>query len=103
MENATQPTEVDAATVSLSLRDVAVDLRLTPDVVTLLVERKSLLGELIDGQWRFTRAALDEFKRNRGRKETLLRQAGAFADDPMLPEILLRIYRDRGRPEDGRM
>ena len=83
----------------LTLEEAAAFLRVSPEAVMRLVVQQSLPGRQIEGQWRFLRAALADWLRERSGKAVLLSQAGALANDDSLPELRAAIYRQRGRPE----
>jgi hypothetical protein len=62
--------------------------------------RFGIPGRQIDKEWRFSRAAIEEWLRGRSGKEVLLNQAGAFEDDREdLKQLREAIYLDGGRPE----
>jgi len=83
----------------LTLDEAAAFLRVSPDAVVRLIVQQALPGRQIEGQWRFLRAALTDWLRERSGKAVLLSQAGTLAQDGSLPEVRATIYRDRGRPE----
>jgi excisionase family DNA binding protein len=85
----------------LTLAEAAAFLRVSQEAVMRLVVQQALPGRQIEGEWRFLRAALADWLRQRSGKAVLLGQAGALADDESLPEVRAAIYRDRGRPEAG--
>jgi hypothetical protein len=69
---------------------------------------QGLPGRLVNGEWRFLKAALQQWlsvsqPTDDMRKAALLASAGAFKDDPDLIRICEDAYRQRGRPitEDG--
>lgn len=83
----------------LTLEEVAYYLRLPKKTV----ERQALQGQVpgrqIDGQWRFLKAAVDEWLQSKDNRAVLLGQAGALAGDETLSELRSAIYAERGRPE----
>jgi excisionase family DNA binding protein len=83
----------------LTMEEAAAYLRLPEEIVFLLVTHQGLPGRQIGTEWRFLKAALDDWLRRPSDKEILLRQAGALADDPSLSDLLADIYQRRGRPE----
>ena len=83
----------------LTLEEAAVFLRVSPEAVMRLVVQQAVPGRQIEGQWRFLRAALADWLREKSGKAVLLSQAGAFADDESLAELRAAIYKDRGRAE----
>jgi excisionase family DNA binding protein len=86
----------------LTLSEAARFLRIRQPVLQRLVDEGRIPARKIDNEWRFFRGALEAWlsgaKDYRG---ALLEQAGAFADDETLPELLKSIYAARGRPEVG--
>jgi excisionase family DNA binding protein len=64
----------------LTLEEAAAFLRVTPDAVMRLVVQQAMPGRQIEGQWRFLRAALADWLRERSGKAVLLGQAGALAN-----------------------
>jgi excisionase family DNA binding protein len=85
----------------LTLAEAAAYLRVAEGDVLRTVREQKLPGRLIAGQWRFLKAAIQDWLRSappRGSTEALLRWAGAFKDDPDLEEIVREAYRKRGRP-----
>ena len=83
----------------LTLEEAAAFLRVSPDAVMRLVVQQALPGRQIEGQWRFLRAALADWLRERSGRAVLLSQAGALANDESLPQVRAAIYKERGRPE----
>jgi excisionase family DNA binding protein len=83
----------------LTLEEAAAFLRVSEDAVQRLAVQQILPGRQIDGQWRFLRAALADWLRERSGKAVLLGQVGALADDESLAELRAKIYEQRGRPE----
>ncbi len=81
-----------------TLGEAAAYLRLSEATVELLATRQGLPGRRIDGDWRFLKSAVRDWLKGRSKKESLLRHAGEWADDPTVPELLRRIYEERGRP-----
>ena len=71
----------------LTLEEAAVFLRVSPDAVLRLIVQQALPAREIEGEWRFLRAALADWLRERSGKAVLLSQVGAFADDESLPAI----------------
>lgn len=47
----------------------------------------------------FNRPSVEEWLSKHDGRAVLLKQAGAFADDESMPELLAGIYARRGRPE----
>lgn len=97
-----QPSEV------LTLAEAAAYLRLSEAEVSALVQSQGLPGRFVSGEWRFLKAAIQQWLATGGptaetRKAALVAAAGSFKDDPDLLAIVEEIYRKRGRPitEDG--
>ena len=93
MSQATLSTDV------LTLEEAAEYLRLPVEVVERHAEQGQIPGRAIDGQWRFLKSAVNRWLGGQDNGSNLLQQAGAFADDPSLGELLRTIYAERGRPE----
>lgn len=92
---------VPAATDVLTLSEAAAYLRVSEDEVVRLVQQQDLPGRLLGSEWRFLKAALQDWLRTlpaRGSKEAVLSVAGAWRDDPYLEEELDEVYKRRGRP-----
>jgi excisionase family DNA binding protein len=92
----------------LTLAEAAAYLRLSEADVSSAVHAQGLPGRLVGGQWRFLKAAIQQWLTegalpSETRKAALLAAAGAFQDDPDLLSICAEAYRRRGRPitEDG--
>lgn len=84
----------------LTFTEAAEYLRIPEETLKLLTDRGGVPGREIEGEWRFSRSALDEWLKGPLRKEMLRSQAGAFADDKeYLGNLKQEIYADRGRPE----
>ena len=78
---------VIAKTEVLNLEEAAAYLRVPGATVRRLAEREGLPGRRIGKEWRFLKAALDDWLRRPTPKEALLRQAGVLADDPTLRAV----------------
>jgi excisionase family DNA binding protein len=92
----------------LTLSEAAAYLRLPEADVIGLVHSQGLPGRLIGDQWRFLKAAIQQWLSTgaptpQTRKAAQLALAGAWKDDPDLEAMVEEIYRRRGRPitEDG--
>jgi len=84
----------------LTLEEAATYLRLSKETLKRLAAQGRIPGRRIERTWRFLKAALDDWLRGKEDGRTaLLQQAGAFADDETLPELVKTIYAERGRPE----
>jgi hypothetical protein len=85
----------------LTLAEAAAYLRVPEAAVLREVGPDGLPGRLINGEWRFSKAALQAWLRTVPKpssREALLSVAGAWKDDPTVDEMLKEIYRRRGRP-----
>jgi hypothetical protein len=92
----------------LTLAETAAYLRLPETEVVGLIHSQSLPGRYLVGEWRFLKAAIQQWlaagsPTPQSRKAAQLAAAGAFRDDPDLIRICEEAYRQRGRPitEDG--
>lgn len=83
----------------LTLGEAAHYLRLPARTLRKQAEQGHNPARRIGDTWRFLKAALDDWLRYCTPQQVLLSQAGVFKDDSDLPEILRRIYADRGRSE----
>src|SRR4051812_1063249 len=69
----------------LTLAETAEYLRVTENEVARLIRDQGLPGRKLGDDWRFLKAALQDWLRTPpGKKEGLLMQIGAFKDDPDL-------------------
>ena len=87
----------------LTLAEAAVYLRVPESELAEMVGSQGLPGRRIGAEWRFSRAAIQDWLRRPSMKESLLQAAGSWKDDPYLDDMLTEIYRRRGRPmtEEG--
>jgi excisionase family DNA binding protein len=83
----------------LTLKEVAAYLRLPEEKVEKQVRRGRIPGRKIENEWRFLRAAIDDWLRTYDTGAILLNQAGVFSDDGTSEELRSMIYKWRGRPE----
>ena len=82
----------------LTLAEAAKYLRLPAKTVRKLVQEQFLPSQPIGKDFRFLRAAIDEWLScSKPTKERLLRQFGAFKNDPALEQLLKDIDADRRR------
>jgi excisionase family DNA binding protein len=63
-----------------------------------IVGAQGLPGRRIGSEWRFSRAAIQDWLRKPSMKESLLRLAGSWRDAPDVDEMLAEIYQRSGRP-----
>src|SRR5210317_1513019 len=84
----------------MTSREMAEFLRVSEATVRRYAARSRIPARQIEGEWRFWRAAIENWLTGRSAKEILLNQAGAFEDE-MTDVGALRssVYRDRGRSE----
>jgi excisionase family DNA binding protein len=87
----------------LTLEEAAAYLRVAETDVLNLVQRRVLPGRRVGEQWRFLRAALQDWLRTPDQSDFWQRHFGALKGDPYLDEMLEKIYQERGRPmtEEG--
>jgi excisionase family DNA binding protein len=101
------PSEANGpASEVLTLEEAAAYLRFAEADILRLIEDQGLPGRQMGREWRFLKAALQEWLSKpppKYSKEAQLAAAGAFKDDPDLLAIVEDVYRQRGRPitEDG--
>ena len=82
----------------LTLAETAEYLRISEKEVARLVRDQGLPGRKLGDDWRFLKIALQDWLRAPpSKKEGILSQIGAFADDPNLGEMLEQIHKQRGR------
>jgi excisionase family DNA binding protein len=87
----------------LTLPEAAAYLRLPEGDVIGLVRSQGLPGRFTGGEWRFLKAAIQQWlsaslPTSQTRKEAQLALAGKYKDDPDLIRICEEAYRQRGRP-----
>ena len=97
-----------AAGEVLTLAEAAAYLRLPEAALVLAVHAQGLTGRMVDGEWRFSKTAIQQWlstglPTTETRKAAQLELAGKYKDDPDLMPILEEAMRRRGRPlmEDG--
>lgn len=91
----------DQPTVSpevLTLAEAAAYLRVSEAEIVDLTRRQGLPGRKVGDQWRFLKAAIQEWLRLPEKENFWWRHFGALRDDPYLHDIVTQIYSDRGRP-----
>jgi len=86
----------------LTLAEVAAYLRLSEQAVLSAVSSQGLPGRLIDGEWRFLKAAVAQWLSEsrptaETRKAAQLALAGAWKDDPDIERIVEEAMSRRGR------
>jgi excisionase family DNA binding protein len=102
---APRPATVPDAEV-FTLAEAAAYLRLSEEEVLRLVRDQNLPGRQMGAEWRFLKAAVQDWLRTPppvGSKEAQMAAVGILKDDPTIDEFLKEVYRQRGRPmtEDG--
>jgi excisionase family DNA binding protein len=86
----------------MTVEETARFLRVPKKAVEELAAAGKMPARRVNGQWRFLKAAIEEWLRGRERpnsREAFLRVFGVFKDDETLDELLANIYKARGRPE----
>lgn len=83
----------------LTIEEAAAHLRTSVDAIKEQVESGEIPARRLGNSWRFSRSALDQWLQPQNSRSTLLAQAGLFAGDSSLDEILAELYQRRGRPE----
>jgi excisionase family DNA binding protein len=83
----------------LTLDEAAEYLRVPAASLQALAEQGAVPARCINAEWRFLRAAIDDWLRGRNALTSLIRQAGALAHDESLAALREAIYKSRGRPE----
>ncbi len=82
----------------LTLAEIAEYLRVPEAEILRLLREQGLPGRKLGEEWRFLKAAVQDWLRSPpSKKEGLLMQIGAFKDDPNLGAMLEEIHRQRGR------
>ena len=83
----------------LTLEETSAYLRLSIETVTDQALKGNIPGRKIESDWRFLKAAIDEWLRSKNTSSILIGQAGALADDESLTQLRGSIYQARERPE----
>lgn len=97
------PTAMNGASGEvLTLAEAAAYLRLSEADILELIRSQNLPGRLAGSEWRFLKAAIQEWLASgsptpQSRKEAQLALAGKYKDDPDLKRICEEAYRARGR------
>ncbi len=71
----------------LTLKEMAGYLKLPEEKIERQVLQGKLPGRRIEDEWRFLRAAVDEWLRSYDARTILINQSGALAEDEDLEEI----------------
>jgi excisionase family DNA binding protein len=88
-----------------TLAEAAAYLRLSEADILELVHSQNLPGRLAGSEWRFLKAAIQQWlaissPTPQARKEAQLALAGKYKDDPDLKRICEEAYQQRGRSND---
>lgn len=83
----------------LMIEEAAAYLRTSVETLKQEAERGEIPARKLGDSWRFSRQALDQWLQPPNSRRTLLAQAGMFAEDQTLDELITAIYQQRGRPE----
>ena len=83
----------------LTLEETSEYLRLPVETVMKQAFKGNIPGRKIGDNWRFLKAAIDDWLRSKNSSAILLAQAGAFADDDSLAQLRETVYQARGRSE----
>jgi len=83
----------------LTLEELARYLRLPLETVERQARQGRIPGKQIENEWRFLKAAIEDWFRSKDSRQAMIEQFGVFADDKTLPELLRTIYAQRKRPE----
>jgi excisionase family DNA binding protein len=81
----------------LTLAEAAAYLRIPEAEMERIVVSQGVPGRQLGSEWRFSRAAIQDWLRRPSMKESLLRLAGSWKDDPDVEDMLAEIYKQRGR------
>ncbi len=97
-----QPTVANGpADEVLTLAEAAAYLKLSETDVAGLVQTQSLPGRYVAGQWRFLKAAIQQWLATgptpKSNKEAWMALAGVWKDDPHLEEVLQEIHKQKER------
>jgi hypothetical protein len=79
----------------LTLEETSEYLRLPVATVLNQALKGNLPGRKIEDNWRFLKAAIDDWLRAKDSRSILFSQAGAFADDDSLAQLREDIYQAR--------
>ncbi len=82
----------------MTLAEVAAYLRVSDAEIVELMRRQGMPGRKVGSEWRFLKAAIQEWLRLPDKENFWWKHFGALKGDPYLDEMLEQIYRDRGRP-----
>ncbi len=83
----------------LTLQEMAKYLKIPQEKIEKQVLQGKIPGRKIEDEWRFLKAAVDEWLRSSDTRMVLIGQSGALSDDENLDELREAIYAQRGRRE----
>jgi excisionase family DNA binding protein len=83
----------------LTLEEASEYLRLPVEKVLQQALKGNIPGRQIEDDWRFLKAAIDDWLSSKNSRSILLDRAGTFADDNSLMQLKENIYQSRGRDE----
>jgi excisionase family DNA binding protein len=87
---------VESADV-LTLDEAAAYLRVSADEVVNMIGAEGMPARKFGKEWRFYKAALQEWMSQPSKKRGILYHAGRIKDDPYAEEMLRNIYAERKR------
>ncbi len=82
----------------MTLAEVAAYLRVSEAEIVDLMRRQGMPGRKVGSEWRFLKAAIQEWLRLPEKENFWWKHFGALKGDPYLDKMLEQIYRDRERP-----
>lgn len=83
----------------LTLSEVANYLKIPEEKIERQVIQGKIPAKRIENEWRFLKAAVDEWLNSYDTRAILISQAGALSDDEKMEELRRNIYSERGRSE----
>jgi excisionase family DNA binding protein len=83
----------------LTLQEMAKYLKIPQEKIEKQVLQGKIPGRKIEDEWRFLKAAVDEWLGSSDTRMVLIGQSGALSDDENLDELREAIYAQRGRRE----
>ncbi len=82
-----------------TLKEMAGYLRMPEEKIERQALQGNIPGRRIEDEWRFLKAAVDDWLRSQDARTILINQAGALSDDKTLDDLRIGIYSKRGRSE----
>ncbi len=83
----------------LTLEETSEYLQIPVEAILRQATQGNIPGRKIENDWRFLKAAIDDWLRQQSSRLMLLQQAGTLADDDSLQELRATIYQARERSE----